>query len=37
MPYLLRSLRPTIIEELGEAVAEKIFVANLARAFQADW
>jgi phosphotriesterase-related protein len=37
MPFLLRVLRPAIAGELGEAVAEKIFVANPARAFQVDW
>lgn len=37
MPYLLRRLRPALVEEVGETTAEKIFVANPARAFQADW
>lgn len=33
MPFLLRSLRPRIERELGEAVAHAIFVANPAQAF----
>jgi 5-phospho-D-xylono-1,4-lactonase len=37
MPYLLRVLRPRIVRDLGEAVAEKIFMANPARAFAVDW
>jgi phosphotriesterase-related protein len=37
MPYLLKRLRPALVEEVGEATAEEIFVANPARAFQADW
>ena len=32
MPFLLRSLRPRIERELGEALAHAIFVANPARA-----
>ncbi|GAA4632577.1 phosphotriesterase [Actinoallomurus vinaceus] len=37
MPYLLRVMRPRIVRDLGEDVAEKIFVANPARAFAVDW
>lgn len=37
MPYLLRVMRPRIVRDLGEAVAEKIFVDNPARAFAVDW
>ncbi|MCO6007211.1 hypothetical protein NE236_19710 [Actinoallomurus purpureus] len=37
MPYLLRVMRPRIVRDLGEAVAEKIFVENPARAFAVDW
>lgn len=37
MAFLLRGLWPALAGELGEAVAEKIFVTNPARAFQVDW
>ncbi|GAB3957822.1 phosphotriesterase [Actinoallomurus acanthiterrae] len=37
IPYLLRVMRPRIVRDLGEDVAEKIFVANPARAFAVDW
>ena len=37
MPYLLRVLRPRIRRDLGDVVAEKIFVTNPARAFAVDW
>ncbi|GAA0347021.1 hypothetical protein NE235_10130 [Actinoallomurus spadix] len=37
IPYLLRVMRPRIVRDLGEAVAEQIFVANPARAFAVDW
>ncbi len=33
LPYLLRVLRPRLAAELGDAVAEKFFVRNPARAF----
>ncbi len=33
LPYLLRVLRPRLAAELGDAVAEKLFVRNPARAF----
>jgi predicted metal-dependent phosphotriesterase family hydrolase len=37
MPYLLRVLRPRLGRELGEELAEDVFVRNPARAFAADW
>ncbi|MCO5970116.1 phosphotriesterase family protein [Actinoallomurus soli] len=37
IPYLLRVMRPRIARDLGEAVAEKIFVSNPARAFAVEW
>ncbi|MGH3382411.1 MAG: phosphotriesterase family protein [Actinoallomurus sp.] len=37
MAFLLRRLWPALAGELGEAIAEKIFVTNPARAFQVDW
>jgi 5-phospho-D-xylono-1,4-lactonase len=37
LPYLLRVLRPRLAAELGEDVAEKVFVTNPARALAARW
>ncbi|WP_326687658.1 phosphotriesterase [Streptomyces sp. NBC_01795] len=36
-PYVTRVLRPRLARELGEDLARRIFVANPARAFAADW
>lgn len=37
IPYLLRTLRPSLEREVGEAAVTKIFVENPARAFAVDW
>lgn len=37
IPYLLRTLRPSLVTEVGEEAAEKILVGNPARAFAATW
>lgn len=37
IPHLLRTLRPRIREQLGEAAATAIFETNPARAFAAPW
>jgi len=37
VPYLLARLRPSVERELGEEVAERLLVANPARAFAVRW
>ncbi|MFF7726765.1 phosphotriesterase [Streptomyces sp. NPDC008001] len=37
MSYLLRRLWPALTDELGEDFTQRVFVANPARAFAADW
>ncbi|MGW1077497.1 phosphotriesterase family protein [Streptomyces sp. NPDC002537] len=37
MPHLLRVLRPTLEEELGEEFVTRVFIDNPARAFAVDW
>lgn len=37
MPHLLRVLRPRLVREFGQDIADGFFTANPARAFAADW
>lgn len=37
MPHLLSRLRPRLVREFGEQLADDVFVRNPARAFAADW
>ncbi|MEB3960179.1 amidohydrolase family protein [Streptomyces kunmingensis] len=37
MPYLLRRVRPRLVEALGEGTVERVLVGNPAEAFAVDW